>query len=151
MTPSIRKRVYIAGPISKGDLVHNVNQATEAFIALAKAGLAPLCPHWSVYSKKVDWMDSRQQTNDCRSPGACSGCRNCRVVEIVVCEATAMGNDQMTHMDWIGIDLPWVAASDAVLRLPGESVGGDLETAEAVIRGIPVFSNVDEIIAWAAR
>jgi Rrf2 family protein len=35
----VRKRVYIAGPISKGDLAHNINQATAAFVALAKAGL----------------------------------------------------------------------------------------------------------------
>lgn len=27
-----RVRVYIAGPITKGDLAHNVNQATAAFV-----------------------------------------------------------------------------------------------------------------------
>ncbi|OWK34349.1 hypothetical protein FRUB_10320 [Fimbriiglobus ruber] len=54
-----------------------------------------------------------------------------------------------THEDWMGVDLPWVAVSDAVLRLPGLSTGADLETAEAMGRGIPVFHSVADVIAWA--
>jgi hypothetical protein len=120
----MRKRVYIAGPITKGDLCHNVDQATAAFVALAKAGFAPLCPHWSVYSKPAFRFHGN-----------------------VFCKATADGNDKMSHADWIGADLPWVAVADAVLRLPGESTGADMETAHAREHGIPVFTSVAELVA----
>lgn len=130
-----RKRVYIAGPITKGVLADNVNQATRAFVALAKAGLAPLCPHWSVYANDT--------------------CRPCEVGNLtysggVVCIGTANGNDEMTHKDWLGVDLAWVAVSDALLRLPGESKGADAEEFEATRWGIPVFHSVDEVIRWAS-
>lgn len=130
----MRKRIYIAGPISKGDLCENINRATAAFVALAKAGFAPLCPHWSVYSKPCSWS--------CTGGAAAGG--------DVLCKATTMGNDQMTHADWMGVDLPWVAVCDAVLRLPGESTGADLETACAREHGIPVFASVEELRAHFA-
>lgn len=124
----MRKRVYIAGPITRGKLADNVNRATEAFVSLAKAGLAPFCPHWSVYSKPcIRWT----------SDGLCAAV------------GTVGGNDDMSHADWLGIDLPWVVAADAVLRLPGESTGGDMETACAVDHGVPVFHSVADVVAWA--
>lgn len=129
---TMRRRVYIAGPISKGCLVANVNQATEAFIALAKAGFAPLCPHWSVYSKPASYSDSPFGGKTDRA----------------WCEATAMGSDQMTHADWMGVDLPWVSVAEAVLRLPGESTGADQEVACAKDHGVPVFDTVAELLLW---
>lgn len=120
-----RKRVYIAGPISKGDLAHNINQATAAFLALARAGLAPWCPHWSAFSGGVG-----------------------RVGYTVVGIAGANPND-LRHADWLAVDLPWVAAADAVLRLPGESTGADREVELARLMGIPVFERVEDLIAWA--
>lgn len=39
-----RKRVYVAGPISRGDLQHNIDQSREASRELMRAGLAPLNP-----------------------------------------------------------------------------------------------------------
>lgn len=118
--------MYIAGPISNGDLAENVNRATAAFVALAKAGFAPLCPHWSVYAKpcgRADWSDGR-----------------------TVCYGTRNGNDEMSHADWMRVDLPWVAAADAVLRLPGASAGADRETAHAESLGVPVFADLNELI-----
>lgn len=123
-------RVYIAGPISKGDLLHNVNQATAAFVELARAGFAPFCPHWSVYSKPAE--------EGLTGWGRIS----------VFCWATVQGNDQMSHSDWLNVDLPWVEVSDAVLRLPGESTGADREVARASEMGIPVFHSVADLIAW---
>lgn len=125
----MRKKVYIAGPITRGKLADNVNRATEAFVSLAKAGLAPFCPHWSVYSKPcVRWTADAL----CAAVG------------------TVNGNDDLSHADWLGLDLPWVAAADAVLRLPGESTGADLETACAADHGIPVFHSLADVIAWAS-
>lgn len=126
----MRLRVYIAGPISKGDLAHNVNQGTAAFVALAKAGLAPWCPHWSVYAKPCAWMHFGD------------GVR-------VECVATVEGSPDMTHADWMGIDLPWVAVAHAVLRLPGESAGADAEVRVAQEYGVPVFHSVADVVAWS--
>ncbi len=122
----MRKRIYIAGPISKGDLATNVDQATAAFVALAKAGYAPFCPHWSVYSKPT-----------------CS-----ILLNQVGCIATIEGNPTMQHADWMGVDLAWVVVSDGVLRLPGESTGADMEVAEAKRLGLPVFNSFQSVIDY---
>ena len=45
----MRTRVYIAGPISKGILRHNIRQATQAGLILLKAGFAPLVPQLTCY------------------------------------------------------------------------------------------------------
>lgn len=133
----MRKRIYIAGPISKGPLVANVNQATEAFVTLAKAGFAPFCPHWSVYAKPCERFDDTANWifDDAK----------CRAV------GTIEGNPLMTHADWMGIDLAWIRVSDAVLRLPGESTGSDLEVQEAYKYGIPVFHHIEALIEWGLR
>lgn len=125
----LRKRIYIAGPISKGDLATNVNQATAAFVALAKLGYAPMCPHWSVYAHECDQGEFFEDEN----PKACHAV------------GWAEGNHDMTHADWLGIDLPWVEVSHAVLRLPGESTGADMEVAHAKANGLPVFKSIEEI------
>jgi len=129
----VRKRVYIAGPISKGDLAHNINQATAAFVALAKAGLAPLCPHWSVYAKPAIVGPAAHLPHE------------------VWCKATVDGSPGMSHDDWIGVDLPWVIMADAVVRLPGESSGADIETGCARDHGVPVFDSVEACVAWATH
>lgn len=43
------------------------------------------------------------------------------------------------YEDWMRIDLAWLRAADAVLRLPGESSGADREVALAHELGIPVI------------
>ncbi len=124
-----RQRVYIAGPITSGDLCHNVNQATAAFIALAKAGFAPHCPHWSIYSKPAEWIN---WPND---------------PPTMMCDGTDAGYGVMDHAAWLACCLPWVAASAAVLRLPGESRGAEMECAHARERGIPIFDSIEALAA----
>ncbi len=123
-THTQKPRAYIAGPISKGDLAHNINQATDAFVALAKAGYAPFCPHWSCYSGRAEWTRGEVRSTAGATP------------------------NELTHDDWYGIDLSWVAVSNVVLRLPGESTGADLEVACATEHGIPVFYSLDTLLAW---
>jgi hypothetical protein len=138
----MRKRVYIAGPITKGDLASNINQATAAFVRLAKAGFAPLCPHWSAYSKPA----MRTGPSGCTPMVVMPGCVSLPE-GAVFCIATTDGNPEMTHADWLGVDLPWVEVADAVLRLPGESSGADAEVAHARKNGVPVYDDVEELIA----
>jgi hypothetical protein len=54
------------------------------------------------------------------------------------------------YADWTAWDLEWIAACNALLRLPGESPGADAEVAEAVRLGIPVFYTEEGLLAWAA-
>lgn len=122
-----RKRIYIAGPISKGDLAHNINQATTAFLALAREGFAPFCPHWSSYSGPA-----------LTKPGTGT----------VYAIAGSCPNN-LSHADWLEIDLEWVSVADAVLRLPGESTGADQEVAFARKHGIPVFDSLDAVVSWS--
>jgi hypothetical protein len=55
------------------------------------------------------------------------------------------GNGSLNHEAWLAIDLPWVAVSDVVLRLPGESKGADEECGYAKSLGIPVFGSMEEL------
>jgi hypothetical protein len=122
----MKKRVYIAGPISKGGLFENVARADIAFRELLRAGFAPLCPHWSVFHGSIFSAGRFVAAVADPFPGG------------------------TTHADWMGVDLPWVEASHAVLRLPGESAGADLEVAHAERHGIPVFDSIDAVLAWGA-
>lgn len=131
------KTVYIAGPISKGDLCENINQATRAFVELARAGLAPFCPHWSVYSKQC----YRPVEDNSDLDGYFDE-------EEIICKATVGGSDQITRSDWLNIDFSWLVKADAVLRLPGDSDGADLECALAKAKNIPVFDSVEEVIKY---
>ena len=42
-------RVYVAGPISTGDMFENVQRGIRAGKALLEAGLAPYVPHFDAY------------------------------------------------------------------------------------------------------
>jgi hypothetical protein len=112
-----KKRVYVCGPISFGDLAHNIAQAEAAFFALLKAGFAPFCPHWSCYS---------------------NGPIKLPTTGAVIAEATSMGGGGCTHEQWVDVDLAWVEVADAVLRLPGESKGADREVNCAMSKNIIV-------------
>ena len=48
--------------------------------------------------------------------------------------------------DWLANDLEWLPVCNALLRLPGESAGADLEVAKAIELGIPVYYSIDDII-----
>lgn len=111
----MRLRVYVAGPISKGDLQTNIRQALDAGHALLKAGFAPMVPHLTCY-----WAGDGS--------------------------AAVLPRDT-THDDWYGMNEPWVTVADAVLRLPGESVGADREVELANRLGIPVYREVADLIA----
>ena len=103
---ALRPRIYISGPITKGDRDVNFQQAADAHKALMTAGYAVMNPMLTM-----------------RLPDAF----------------------EIPHGTWIANDLPWVAAADAVLRLPGESKGADIECEHASIQGIPVFYDVAEL------
>lgn len=127
----MRPVIYLAGPISKGDLKTNIVQADRAFLDLVKAGFAPINPMLSVYAGAA--LDGTRWANRIRVEGSASS-----VLPI-------------THEEWMEIDLPVVARCDAVLRLPGESVGADREVAHARKCDVPVYTNMEKLILDRAR
>lgn len=101
-------RVYVAGPIKKGDRAENVRRGIEAGNRLHAAGYVVFIPHLNEL-----WHAQHPHT----------------------------------WSEWMSHDLEWVEQCDAVLRIPGESEGADLEERFAVSRGIPVFHTHDELVA----
>lgn len=105
----MRKRVYVAGPYTKGDPCVNTHVAIAVGNQLLDAGFAPFVPHllhfWHTLSPRP-------------------------------------------YEDWMALDLSWVVVSEAVLRLPGESKGADMEVECAHKHSIPVFTNIDELIGY---
>lgn len=119
----IDRLVYVAGPLSLGDLHENLHRAVDAGRLLLKAGIPVIVPHLTVFmglSGYDPWS--------------------------YLPENPVHG---FTAEDWYAADLAIVRRCSAVLRLPGSSRGGDLETAEAALHGIPVFGSVEDVIDWA--
>ena len=54
-----------------------------------------------------------------------------------------------TWQEWMDQDKIWVNSCQALLRLPGESKGADVEVGWAQAARIPVFTTVDALVAWA--
>lgn len=105
-----RLRVYVAGPIMRGDRAANIRRGIEAGEAVLQAGLLPFIPFLN-----EAWHDLFPKTHD----------------------------------EWLSFDLPWLETCHAVLRLPGESKGADMEESHARLKGIPVFYELAKLVTWA--
>lgn len=121
----MRKRVYIACPMQKGDRLANIRQADLAMAVLMRAGYSPFNPALSFYAGNA---------YTCSHSGD------------ILADTDRRGDFyKFTHADWLSVDKAWVAVADAVLRLPGESVGADEETALAQHLRIPVFHSISAL------
>ena len=110
----------------KGDLRANIPplQACTAGIRLMKAGIAVHVPHLTCFMGQV--YDG---------PGA---------VPEVLPSGTVIE-------DWYNMSLVELRRCDALLRLPGESTGSDIEVAAARKARTSLFSNLlEQVLAWAA-
>lgn len=111
-----RLKVYIAGPISKGDTLRNVHRGIEWGQRMLTDGLAPYVPHLDAYMTLAAAAETPGHSDDWRA-----------------------------LLEW---DLEWVTSSDALFRLAGESVGGDLEVRIAREQNIPVFHEAPKDDPW---
>ena len=111
------KRIYVAGPLSKGDLRQNVINAIKAGDAVADLGCAPFIPHLTVYWQRIGAKNGKHR-------------------------------DFMDYDFWLAQDFAWLAVCDALLRLPGDSKGADLEEIEAKRLGIPIFYSLEDFQVW---
>ena len=107
----MRPRVYISGPITKGNRNNHFHQAAEAERLLMLKGFAPLNPMRSMIMPFA-W-----------EPG-------------------------MPHSLWLECDIAWVSCADAVLRLPGFSMGADEEVEFARGLNIPIFDSIAALEEW---
>ncbi len=55
------------------------------------------------------------------------------------------------HDEWMAVDFPWIEVAHVVLRMPGESLGSDLEVNYAARCSIPVVYSIVELEIWRAR
>ena len=55
-------------------------------------------------------------------------------------------DDSMTWEKWMEYDLVWLAQCEALIRIPGESKGADLEVREARRLGIPVYYGLAQFV-----
>lgn len=55
-------------------------------------------------------------------------------------------DDSLTHQVWLAVDLPWVSVADALLRLPGQSKGADMEVERANEAGVPIFYSMHDLL-----
>ncbi len=46
---------------------------------------------------------------------------------------------------WYAYDMVWLKECDALLRLPGESIGADTEISMALSLGLKVYNRVEEL------
>lgn len=49
------------------------------------------------------------------------------------------------HHVWLALDRKWLLLCDAVFRLPGKSIGADMEVKLAKSLGLPIYYNLDEV------
>jgi hypothetical protein len=54
------------------------------------------------------------------------------------------------YSDWMAWDLAWLAQCEAMIRLPGESAGAEIEVTFCHQHGIPVFYSVEAFLAWSS-
>lgn len=52
------------------------------------------------------------------------------------------------YAEWLEIDKQWLYACDCVFRAGGESSGADGEVELAMEIGIPVFTQLNELLTW---
>jgi hypothetical protein len=138
----MRRRIYIAGPISRGDLRANIQQADDAAAKLIAAGFAPVVPHWSCYYGNI-LPDYYANDDDIVMPrydvthGRGDGCHPV---------AAASATNAVPYETWMEISLSLLSACHALLRLPGESPGADREIGFALSVRIPVYYDVTSVV-----
>lgn len=128
----MNKLIYIACPLTRGDTTENVARADAAMLALMRAGFGVHNPALSCYAGAAGEMIASDKRD---------------LPHFIFPDAKAHGDFRsITHADWLTMDKIIVSRCDAVLRIPGESTGADIETAHAAELGIPVFHTLHELV-----
>jgi nucleoside 2-deoxyribosyltransferase len=98
--PHAGLKIYLAGPLTTGDVAENIHDALYVGDTIAAAGFNVFIPHLNHF-----W--ALQYPN--------------------------------TAEYWLSYDFSWLKMCDVVVRIPGDSVGADLEVDFAKKNKIPVI------------
>ena len=60
-------------------------------------------------------------------------------------------DDKLGREAWLEVCHAWVKAADALLRIPGDSPGADMEEAWAKEAGVPIFTEIASLVKWSTR
>ncbi len=112
----MRPLIYVAGPISKGPMFHNIRDALEMADRLWEKGWLPFLPQLSFF-----WNLIIPHNPD----------------------GVHMQNGQL-HF-WMDYDFNVIHHCAAMFRLPGVSVGADMEEALAGKLQIPVYKDIAQV------
>lgn len=58
---------------------------------------------------------------------------------------------ERSYDQWMNFDYDWLAVCDALVRLPGESMGADDEVSFAKDHDIPIFYSIEEVIIYYSK
>ncbi len=111
-----RPRVYVSGPITRGDVQDNLRLGIVFGLTLLHMGYAVFSPH-ALAAHAI-------QDNGSPPP---------------------VGSDE--YEAWLAHDLAFVECCDALLRLPGESVGAEREVQHALAHGVRVCHSIKDLLA----
>lgn len=92
--------IYLSGPITKPNPMHNTNTAVRIASVLLRNGYTPFVPHL------------------------------CVLWDTIIPEE---------YTEWIRYDLRVLESCNVLVRIPGESVGADIEVAHAHLKKMPVI------------
>lgn len=106
------KRIYVAGPLTNGDMLKNVRAAMRCADILLDLGFEPYLPHLTYYLHQEYPHDYER---------------------------------------WMQLCLAWLSVCDALVRMPGFSLGANREEAFAVGHDIPVFHTIADLVKAAAQ
>lgn len=99
-------RIYVAGPMAKGNFSSNMRMAIDAARDLMAKGHHPFVPHLHWY---IDLIHPKPPE------------------------------------EWLDLDKVWLLQCQGLLRLPGDSVGADIEVAWAKDHGLEIFNRLNDV------
>jgi hypothetical protein len=124
--------VFISGPLTHGDLTENIKNAHTAGVELIKRGFSVLIPHDTAF-----WGNSTLDLGKLLAPDYAD--------KVFMTEKDIEG---IAYETWMHNCFTQIKRCNALLRLPGHSLGGDREVKVAVEHGILVFYSLDELVKY---
>ena len=113
----LRPIVYVAGPISKGSMHHNIRRALDMARKLWNKGYLPFVPQLSFFWHIIYPIDDG--------------------------EGYVKADGSLNF--WMDYDFQMIRNCQALFRLDGESVGADMEIEFAHKLGIPVWTYLADV------
>lgn len=109
--------VYIAGPLSVGDVEQNIRIAMRTASVLMRDGYNVVLPHLFMFLQRF-WEEDPDEYDDLHSWG---------------------------REEWLDADFAMLERCDALYRIDGESPGSDWEVSFCKGAGIPVCKGLGEL------